>query len=142
MEDKEGLIVVPSLERATHAVGLLLERRLGDLGITQAEAHVLAYLSHAGDRSINDIHASFGHRRSTLTAILDRLERRAMVRRGPHPTSRRLVMVHLTDAGRTAGNRVVAVLRDLEDMVTRRAHGGDVDAFARVTAAIEEVAHD
>jgi DNA-binding MarR family transcriptional regulator len=138
MDRLEDLLFVPSLERATHAVALLLDRALSDLRMSQAEAHVLAYLALAQHCSINDLHTSFGHKRSTLTSVLDRLEQRGWVRRAPHPTSRRLVMVHLTDDGRRAGERVSALLRELEDAVLARTGTGDVEAFLRVIKAIEE----
>jgi len=131
-------MLVPALERATHAVALLIEQELKDLGISQAEAHVLAYLVHVGQCSINDLHRDFGHRRSTLTSVLDRLERRGLVRRGPHPTSRRSVMVSLTDDGRQVGERVAALLHEIEHMVVNRTSRRDMEAFLRVVAAIEE----
>jgi DNA-binding MarR family transcriptional regulator len=138
MVETPAPLIVPALERATHAVALWIERSLQDLHITQAEAHVLGYLAHAQQCSINDLHASFGHRRSTLTSILDRLEQRGLVRRGPHPASRRLVMVQLTDAGHQAGKRISAILHGLDAVVRERTGAGDVDAFSRVIEAIEE----
>ena len=138
MDEIQAPLIVPALERATHAVALWIERSLQDLRITQAEAHVLGYLAHARQCSINDLHASFGHKRSTLTSILDRLEQRGLVRRGPHPASRRLVMIQLTDAGQQVGKRISAVLHELDDVVLERTGPGDMDAFSRVVGAIEE----
>jgi DNA-binding MarR family transcriptional regulator len=37
--------------------------------------------------------------RATVTGVLDTLVKRGMVRREPHPTDRRMVLVHLTKAG-------------------------------------------
>jgi len=138
MDEMPGLSIVPALERATHAVALLLERSFGDVGIGQAEGHVLAHLAHVQPCSVNALHTSFGHKRSTLTSVLDRLERRGWVRRGPHPTSRRSVMVHLTDEGRLVGERVAMILRGVEDGVATRTGHGDIEAFLRVIDAIEE----
>lgn len=138
MDEQRNPRIIASLERATHAVALLIERALKDLALTQAEAHVLAYLAGARQCSINDLHASFGHKRSTLTSVLDRLERRGMVRRGPHPASRRLVLVELTDEGRQAAERVAVVLQRLEDAVVARTGRADVEAFVRVIRALEE----
>jgi DNA-binding MarR family transcriptional regulator len=138
MDELPAPHIVPAVERATHSIALWIDRTLGDLGVTQAEAHVLGHLARAGQCSINDLHASFGHRRSTLTSILDRLEARQLVRRGPHPASRRLVMVHLTDAGRRAGERILLALRELEDAAVQRVGDSDVEAFLRVIRALEE----
>ena len=138
MEQPQRLRLIPPLERATHAVALALDGALGDLGVGQAEAHVLAHLAHAGTCSINDLHAGFGHKRSTLTSVLDRLERRGWVRRGPHPVSRRLVQVRLTGEGQRVAERVSAVLRAHEGRVLARTSEADVAAFLRVIKALEE----
>src|SRR5215469_14806636 len=105
MKTPESLHIIPTLEHATHALGLWIERTFPDLRLTQAEAHVLAYLADHAPCSINDLHHSFGHKRSTLTSLLDRLEGRGWIRRSAHPTSRRLVIVQLTDDGRTIAER-------------------------------------
>ena len=131
-------VIVPALERATHIVGLWIERSLEDLGLSQAEAHVLGYLALVQQCSINDLHRSFGHKRSTLTSILDRLEQRGLVRRSAHPLSRRLVMAQLTEAGQPLGERVGAMLQLLDNAIVERSSRADVEAFLRVIQAIEE----
>jgi DNA-binding MarR family transcriptional regulator len=104
---------------------------------------VLAYLTRHAPCAINDLHHDFGHKRSTLTSLLDRLEQRGWVRRGPHPTSRRMVMVQLTDTGRPVGDQVSARLRELEERVLARAGSGNAAAFAQVIQALEEeLAHE
>jgi DNA-binding MarR family transcriptional regulator len=138
MDSDDEQVLVPVLERATHLVGLWVERSFADLRLTQAEAHVLAYLARHSPSSINDLHHHFGHKRSTLTSLLDRLETRIWLRRGPHPTSRRLVMVHLTDAGRQVADRVHTALHALEARILARASSEDVSAFGRVIQSLEE----
>jgi DNA-binding MarR family transcriptional regulator len=138
MESSESAPLVPSIERATHAVALWIERSLKDIELTQAEAHVIAYLDRAGPRSINDLHKNFGHRRSTLTSVLDRLEGRGYVRREAHPTSRRSVMVRLTDEGREVGERVSRLLHDMESAVRQATTQRDIGGFFNVITAIEE----
>lgn len=120
-----------ALEHATHTLGLWIERTFGDVGLTQAEAHVLAYLARHPQAAINDLHTSFGHKRSTLTSILDRLEARGWVARGAHPASRRLVAVELTEAGQALGERISEAMRAVEERV--RIHVGE-------TAVVEMLA--
>ena len=138
MEQNPRSRLVPSVERASHAIALWIEAALKDAGLTQAEAHILGYLAQAGRCSINDLHHDFGHRRSTLTSILDRLEARELIRRTPHPTSRRSVMVELTPAGRAAGEQVGALLDELDAAIRSQATPGDLEGFYRVIAAVEE----
>ncbi len=138
MNDHDAPFIVPALERATHAVALWIDRTLGDQHLTQAEAHVLVYLAQHSPAAINDLHHSFGHKRSTLTSLLDRLEERGWLTRAPHPTSRRMVLVQLTEAGLSAADQVSAALRALEARVLSHAGGEDIHAFLRVIHMLEE----
>jgi DNA-binding MarR family transcriptional regulator len=138
MNEHAALHLIPRLERATHAVALWIERVFADLRLTQAEAHVLAALGELAPCSINDLHHRFGHKRSTLTSLLDRLEERGWVRRGTHPTSRRLVLIELTEEGRLVANRTQAAVRELEARLMSHVESDDLAAFARVLSALEE----
>ena len=44
--------------------------------------------------------------RATVTGVLDSLAKRGLVRREPHPTDRRMVLVHLTKAGTRMADKV------------------------------------
>ena len=138
MEEFIDDLVARSLERATLALERWIEEQLGDLGVTRMEARVLAYLGEVGECSINDIHRACGHKRSTLTALLDRLERRGWIERGSDARSRRLVRVRLLDAGRDAATRARASLRRLDEVVAGKTAGDDLHGFLRVLHALEE----
>lgn len=44
--------------------------------------------------------------RATVTGVLDTLVKRGLVRREPHPTDRRMVLVHLTKSGARLADKV------------------------------------
>ena len=44
--------------------------------------------------------------RATVTGVLDSLAKRGLVRREPHPTDRRMVLVHLTKSGTRMAEKV------------------------------------
>jgi DNA-binding MarR family transcriptional regulator len=52
--------------------------------------------------------------KTTVTSVLDALERRRLVRRFPHPASRRAVLVEATDEGRQACDDILRRLHALE----------------------------
>src|SRR5690242_5956984 len=110
--------IVAPLERAVHAVGLRL-------GANQAESHVLARLAR-GPATLADLHHSFGHKRSTLTAVVDRLEAKGLVRRGSNPDDRRSVVVSLTTAGRPAAKRAHKTVAALEREVAKACSPADL----------------
>ena len=55
----------------------------------------------------------------TMTSLLDTLERRGLIRRVPHPSDRRMLLIDITDEAR----RIV-------DRMLPRVHGASRDAFA------------
>jgi len=106
------LQLIFSIHRATHRIGLFIQRHDPDL--TQAEAHILCNLIESGDASVADLHRAFAHRRSTLTSVLDRLVARRLVTREPSQTDRRSFVIGLTRAGRTKAARIHRLLESLE----------------------------
>jgi len=49
------LSFVHSVHRATHRIGLYLDK-LGEPGLTQGEAHILAMLAHSGPAKVAELH--------------------------------------------------------------------------------------
>jgi DNA-binding MarR family transcriptional regulator len=133
------LRIVPAIHRATHAVAMLLDRA-ADLGVTQAEAHVLSHLAEHGASTISEIHQAFGHKRSTLTSVLDRLESRQLITREIHAEDRRSFVVALTRQGRSSATKASAHLDAIEAEVRKRFTRADLDAFDRVVTAVAELA--
>jgi len=130
--------LVPALHRAVHAIALSLDRTLGDL--TQAEAHVLAHLAESGPSTVGQLHRAFGHRRSTLTSVLDRLEGRGHVRRELNPADRRTFTIVPTVSGKKAGRRARAALAQIESAALAETSDAELAAFRRVLERIEAAA--
>jgi DNA-binding MarR family transcriptional regulator len=103
--------MIQEIQRAAHLIGLHIDR--AGLGVTQAEAHVLAHLA-GGSATVGELHRAFGHKRSTLTSVLDRLEERGYVTRTVNPDDRRSFVVATTRTGAAVARRVTRVLDELE----------------------------
>lgn len=131
-----ALRVIPHIHRATHRIGLSIGE-LEDVPVTQGEAHVLAHLAEVGEATIADVHRAFGHKRSTLTSILDRLEGRGLVVRRSDPRDRRTFVIAPTATGRAAAARVGAHLEALEAARLRGVPAADLRTFLKVLARFE-----
>lgn len=130
--------MIEDIERAAHLIAVHLDRAAGDLGVTQAEAHVLAQLARRGALPLGVLHHEFGHKRSTLTSVLDRLEARDLVRRTVNPDDRRSFLVEPTPAGKRAGDAVVRVVDDLEAKIRTRVSARDLAGVRAVADALRE----
>ena len=131
-----ALQFVPQFERASHRIGAYVSRAA--LGVSQAEANILARLEGQGPCSIAELHETFGFKRSSLTSVLDRLTEKGLAERSVSPTDRRSFTVRLTPNGRALAQRVIAALADLEGRLLATVSPDDMAAFKRVLAAINE----
>ena len=129
-------ITSATFERAAHLISAYLESAVGELGLTQGEAHVLAQVARRGPTAIGALHREFGHKRSTLTNIIDRLEQRGLVRRAVNPDDRRSFLVHLTAAGRQTATRVTGALDKLERELGKHVGERDLASAESVVRAL------
>ncbi|HEV2688504.1 MAG TPA: MarR family transcriptional regulator [Bryobacteraceae bacterium] len=130
------LQLIFGIHRATHRIGLYIQRHAPDLN--QAEAHILCHLHEAGDSSVAELHRAFAHKRSTLTSVLDRLESRGLITRESSREDRRSFVVSLTRAGKTKAAKIHRVLERLEAGALR---GSDHEAVTRFNQLLGSVEH-
>jgi DNA-binding MarR family transcriptional regulator len=103
-----------ALQRATHATLQLLAAELVDLDLTASEINVLANLADGRARTVSQLGADVGSRPTTLTSVLDRLERRGHLTRGIRPGDRRAVLIELTASGRATATHIRETIAALE----------------------------
>jgi MarR family transcriptional regulator, organic hydroperoxide resistance regulator len=125
-----------ALQRATHALVLALEAELSDLGLSASETNLIACLAPDTPRRIGEVITDTGQRPSTVTGILDRLERRGLVARELDPADRRSFRVELTSDGASMHGWV---LEGFERVAVRASAGlaGSGGDFRSTLRAIE-----
>jgi MarR family transcriptional regulator, organic hydroperoxide resistance regulator len=123
-----------ALQRATHATLQVLSAELVDLDLTASEINVLANLADGRGRTVSELGAAVGTRPTTLTGVLDRLERRGHITRGARPGDRRAVLIELTSSGQLAATTIRQAIADLEH---RALDGLPDDAIAYLRAALQ-----
>ncbi|MFF2554807.1 MarR family winged helix-turn-helix transcriptional regulator [Nocardia sp. NPDC058058] len=125
---------VLAVQRATHATLRELDARLVDLDLTASEINALANLADGRGRTVSELGAAVGSRPTTLTSVLDRLERRGHLTRGNCPGDRRAVLIELTPSGRETAAIIRKAIADLE----RRAFTDlSAEAVAGLRAALQ-----
>jgi len=132
--------VIAQLEAATHRVVDHLSAELRELGLTPGEVNALAHLRADVPRSVAELQALTGQRPSTLTGVIDRLERRELVRRAVNARDRRSFVLELTSEGERAAERVREAFSALEERMLERVGERSVAGFLRVLEAFDEVA--
>jgi len=128
--------VITALQQATHVTLHVLAVRLEHLGLAPSEQNVLAVLADGSRPTVGDLAAATGTRPTTLTSVLDRLERRRLVSRQLDPADRRSFLVTLTPAGRKAARSVRTAITGLEQAALAGLTPAQVAGFHAVTRAL------
>jgi DNA-binding MarR family transcriptional regulator len=129
-----------------HSAALHLVRRLraedDALGISPPRLSALSVVVSAGPIGIGDLAAAEGVAASTMTRLVDGLERDGLVGRGPDPADRRGVLVRATAKGtrvlrRGRRRRVGLLASGLRTLTTT-----DLAAVARGAELMERLTRD
>jgi MarR family transcriptional regulator, organic hydroperoxide resistance regulator len=128
-----------ALQRATHATLQVLAAELVDLDLTASEINALANLADGRGRTVSELGAAVGARPTTLTSVLDRLERRGHITRGTRPGDRRAVLIELTPSGRVAAAAIRQAIADLERRALGDLPAGTMAVLRSALEALTEV---
>jgi DNA-binding MarR family transcriptional regulator len=106
--------VLIELQRATHASLQRITGALAGLDLGASELNALANLADGAARTVSALGTAIGTRPTTLTGVLDRLERRGLITRGVRAGDRRAVLIELTADGRATAEAVRAAFAEVE----------------------------
>jgi len=130
--------VLLALQRATHHTLQALATALADLDLTASEINTLANLADGRARNVRQLSLDTGTRATTLTGVLDRLERRGYLTRELDATDRRSFRITLTDSGRTIAARVRSAVTDLERTALAGLSPRQLAGYHAVITALQE----
>jgi MarR family transcriptional regulator, organic hydroperoxide resistance regulator len=132
--------VLAALQQATHATLHSLADSLQDLDLTGSEQNVLAALAGGQVLAVGELSAATGTKPSTLTSVLDRLERRGELERDVDYSDRRSVLIRLTPKGRQTAATVQRAIARLEKSALAGLGSEQLEGFFAVTLALTAAA--
>lgn len=116
-----------------------LEERLRPLGVNVGEAWFLLALLEDGEERTTALARRLGMTFSTMTQLVDRLERAGWVLRRHDPLDRRAVRLRLSARGRRLALQVSRLLAALERRLSREISHKHRAAFERVLDGILQI---
>ena len=131
--------VLLALQRATHHTLHALTTALTSLDLTASEINTLANLADGQPRSVRELATDTGTRSTTLTGVLDRLERRGYVTRELDPQDRRSFRISLTASGRAVARKVSTAVTELEATALAGVSARQLAGYHAVIKALEEL---
>jgi DNA-binding MarR family transcriptional regulator len=143
LPEGDRFAAVASLFRLNQSVEAEFDRTLRPFEINRSMYLVLVtlFLSPEGARKLSYLSRYQMVHQTTITLIVDQLEKRGLARRRPHPTDRRVSLAALTPAGRALTRDATAALAERGFGLT----GVDVrplDQLRKVTATVRAAIGD
>jgi DNA-binding MarR family transcriptional regulator len=128
-----------NLRRAQVAVFQNFTEVVGAAELTPGQFGVLVVIDANPGLSQTQLGNALGIDRSTVVAVIDRLESRGLVARRPAPNDRRSHALHLSDTGKTTLRRLTERVRAHEHQIARDLSS---DEQARLVELLRRVARE
>lgn len=97
---KRALEAYSALQRAAALAAASVDDAVQPFGLSASQFGALETLATRGPVHQQELAESLGRSKAQMTAIIDALESRGLVRRERHAVDRRFISVYLTEAGR------------------------------------------
>jgi len=105
------------LTNAQHKVYQLMSARLAPYGITPGQYGVLNCLWSKREDTPKDVAQTLGLETSTISGLLDKMQKRGLIDRVVNPGDRRVIHIVLTPEGETLREPVLAIVRQVNDEI-------------------------
>jgi len=121
MEEKsKGIQVIKLLKQVKNVISKNLGSRFKELNLTGTQSMLIGILIHSKKMKISDLSCRLGLSNSTVSGIIDRLEKRGLVKRIRSQEDRRVVYVCVSDKFmEEAHQHFMQIDREFEAMMSK-----------------------
>jgi MarR family transcriptional regulator, lower aerobic nicotinate degradation pathway regulator len=116
--------------------------RLEPYGITPPQFALLAFLWKQDGLSQAELSEKTEVDRTTLSGLIDRLQKLDLVERRRHPADRRVWLVHLTPAGRQLEEKLVPITLQVREQFTVNLEGGEYHKLCELLKKLRGACHE
>ncbi len=109
--------IIADFRTAMGELKCLGSERLVRLGISMSQLHLMHLLERHGEMAMSRLAEMLDVSVSNATGLIDRVEERGYVERIRVPSDRRIVLVRITDTGRSVLDEVEAVREQILDRI-------------------------
>lgn len=111
-------------------------KRLASYGLSATKALLLLEIAPGNGENPKTLAAKLDLENSSMSGLLDRLEKKNLIERRPDPNDRRGILVFLTSAGITARETIKALVEELDRRLYEALSPDDVKLFRKTLALI------
>jgi DNA-binding MarR family transcriptional regulator len=120
------------LNQVTNRLNLRMQQHLRYHRVSVPQWRVLCLLTVNGPQSIGTIVAKTVIPQSSLSRVVDQIERRGLVERRPRPHNNRVIDVHLTRQGRAIFERILPAALAVRDELVADLSEAESRQFVRI----------
>ena len=121
-----------ALQRAASMAAERVDDAVHPFGLSASQYGVLDTLEQRGPTHQQELAEALGRSKAQMTAIIDALESRGLVRRERHEVDRRFISVYLTEAGRVLLADAAPVRADAVVELMRELSGDQKDRLTKL----------
>jgi len=103
-----------------------------NIKVTTAQAGILFLLKQKNGQSMSELSQVLSVDNSTLTGLIDRLERSGFARRNSNPGDRRALNIDITDTGVKELEKAKAVIRRINEEIKAGFSEQEMESFKKV----------
>ena len=128
--------VLSPIHQAHRQASLHIDALLVDMGVSSQEGQLLAFVAARDGVPVTAVVRLLGVSKSTITSLLQRLERARLIRRGANPQDARSTLLCATAKGTRIGAAARERVLALERQIQRRLSESDLRALTRIVEAV------
>ena len=136
------------LGNLTNRIRRYIDNETAKYGMTHTQTMIIRFLKNNSDRAVfqRDIEKEFDIRRSSVTSVLQLMEKNGFITRTASDSDARLKQIHLTDKGRTAVEKTRVALRKMDtklsSCITEEEKELLFDVIYRLEAGVTELENE
>jgi len=131
--------IATNIEQAYRHLEQVYEQLIAPLGLTILEWYALRALYQEDGLSASHLAALVCRHPSSMTALLDRMEEKHLLRRKADTTDRRSVRIFLTDQGRAFRPQVESIATQLNALIHDLITPEQMETFHHVLSVLQNV---
>jgi DNA-binding MarR family transcriptional regulator len=138
-EMSSGIKIFRSLKRVGHMLKNTMGQHFNAMNLTGPQGMMMGILSHDGEMKISDLSEKIGLSNSTVSGIIDRLEKQGLVERTRSTEDRRVVYVNISaEFKKNSKTNFCKIEKTFEDIM-KKATDEEIETISKGLDTLEKL---
>jgi MarR family transcriptional regulator, organic hydroperoxide resistance regulator len=138
-KESKGIRVTKVLKKIHQVVKQRMEEHFKDSNLTVPQGMLIGILAHHGEMKVSDLSEKLGLSNSTVSGIIDRLERQGVVERVRSSEDRRIVYISLSDSAKKNSQKYYENINNTFDKILDKATREELEVILKGLDTLEIV---